>query len=148
MKVISRFVGLGMLLLAFAGCAGAATTVEPSKLGGADENGSTITFVEGLLTYELTMVGESHIGLGAQYTGALSFENGCLLVAGAPFVFPREGTTWDGTTLSVNGHEFALGDQLTVGGGGGFDDLKLPDDARDRCGEETPIFVSTIDSPR
>ncbi|TFC54535.1 MULTISPECIES: hypothetical protein [unclassified Cryobacterium] len=147
MKHKYRSIAVIVVALALSGCAGGAisTGAPASSPVAGEESGSTIAFVDGLLTYEVTRVGDNFIALGAAYAGEVSFEDGCLLVGGAPFVFPRDGTSWDGTTLRLNGNEFVVGDQISVGGGGGLEGLKLPENATDQCGGEAPIFASTID---
>jgi len=80
----------------------------------------------------------------ARFVGTLSFENGCILVDGAPYIFPADVTTWDGTTLTVNGHTFVVGDEI-IGGGGEWRDLELSDEIRDHCGDLPPWLVSGVE---
>jgi hypothetical protein len=130
----------GLTALALSGCA-----TSPDSAGSETDSGSFITFTDGLLTYEQKVNADgSYITPLAQFTGTLSFENGCVLVGGAPHVFPADGTSWDGTTLTVKGKEFDVGDQL-VGGGGAPDGTKLPDEALASCGDSRAFIVSGVD---
>lgn len=94
-----------------AGCATApAPRAEPDGPAPEPTAGSTTNFTDGLLTYQLTNVGDTLAGhMTAQWEGTLTLENGCLLVGGIPMVFPADDTSWDGTTLTANGNEFVLG---------------------------------------
>jgi hypothetical protein len=53
--------------------------------------------------------------------------------------------SWGGTTLTVKGHEFLVGNQLVGGGGGAPDDTQLPEDALDSCGDSVAFIVSGVD---
>jgi hypothetical protein len=134
-------VSTGLAALALSGCAtstdGAAAETDPE---------SFLTFRDGLLTYEQKVNADgSYRSNTALLSGNLSFENGCLLVAGEPHAFPADGTSWDGTTLTIKGNEFVVGDELVGGGGGAPDGTKLPDEALDKCGDSLVFIVSGVD---
>jgi hypothetical protein len=139
-SIVAPFVGVGLAALVLTSCATApATQVESGGPAPEPTGGSTTTFADGLLTYQPTKVGESFIGMSAQMEGTLTFENGCLLVGGAPMVFPADDTSWDGTTLTANGNKFVVGENINVGGGG--IDVKLPDNTPNQCGGLTPWYA-------
>jgi hypothetical protein len=70
------------------------------------------------------------------------------LVGGEPHAFPADGTSWDGATLIVKGKEFVLGDELVGGGGGAPDGTELPDEALDRCGDDSLVFIVSGVDPK
>jgi hypothetical protein len=129
-------------LLALSGCA----EDKPVPAVDSERSGSTMTFSDGLLTYVPMNVGKYRVGMTAEFSGTLSLETGCLSIENEPLAFPREETTWDGTTLVVDGKEFVVGDEITVGGGGGFDDVKLPENTPDQCGGVTPFYVAVVEA--
>jgi hypothetical protein len=58
-------------------------------------------------------------GNDAMVAGKVAFEDGCLLLAGMPVVWP-EGTTWDAEAQEVvlrNGDRVTMGDEVSGGGG-------------------------------
>jgi hypothetical protein len=135
------FVSAGLTALALSGCA----TFTHSGDAATDPE-SSITFTGGLLTYEQKVNADgSYITPLAQFTGTLSYKDGCVLVGGEPHVFPADGTSWDGTTLTVRGREFVVGDQLIGGGGGAPDGNKLPDEALASCGDSVAFIVTGVD---
>jgi hypothetical protein len=141
-KLACGLVGFGLSALALSGCTptsnGAATDTDPE---------SFITFSDGLLTYEQKVNPDgSYISHAARTEGTLSFENGCVLVGGEPHAFPADGTNWDGTTLTVKGNKFVVGDRLVGGGGGAPDGTKVPDEALASCGDSLVFIVSGVDS--
>lgn len=134
-KIVSCVISGGLALLALSGCAAAqASQVQP-----AEQSASTTTFSDGLLTYQVEQVEGTLVGHTlARLEGTLTSERGCLLVAGQLVVFPADGTSWDGTALTVNGNEFALGDTIVLGGGV-VPDATLPENTPDQC-EEMPAW--------
>ena len=101
-------------------------------------------FTDGLLTYErVEQPGGGYFSMAALFVGTLAVENGCLLVDGSPYLFPADLTTWDGTTLTVDGLEYRVGDQIAAGGGM-LHDTVLPKEIRDRCGDTPPVLVGGV----
>jgi hypothetical protein len=127
-----------VLALALSGCsAGAAAAPSPTAT-------EIPMFTDGLLTYErVEQPGGGYVSMLALFTGTLTFENGCLRVGGDPFLFPADLTTWDGTTLTVDGLEFEVGDSMAAGGGQ-LHDVVLPAEVRKRCGEHAPVLVGSV----
>lgn len=127
--------GVGLVALVLAGCAAApASYAELDGPAPEPTAGSTTTFTDGLLTYQVTHVEGAFVGHAlARLEGTLTFENGCLLVAGHPIIFPGDDTSWDGTTLMANGNEFVPGDMIVLGGGAPLD-ATLPENTPDQCG--------------
>jgi hypothetical protein len=139
--------GVAMILAGCATSVGGENTPATNGAATAADPGSFITFTDGLLTYEQKVNADgTYISPLAQFTGTLSFENGCVLVGGEPHVFPADGTSWDGTTLTVKGNEFVVGDELVGGGGGSSDDTQMPDEAVESCGDSVGFIVSSVDS--
>jgi hypothetical protein len=102
---------------------------------------------DGLLTYDrVEQPGGGYAGMAALFEGLLTETNGCLGLDGAPYIFPSDATTWDGTTLTVNSHSFAVGDTVTVGGGELSGERLSPDIAAD-CGDSTPVLVTGAATP-
>lgn len=144
-KIVSYVVVGGLAALVLSGCAAAqAAQVEPDGPSATPKAGSTTVFEDGLLTYERTKVDGGYISMMARTSGTISFENGCLLVDGAPMVFPADITSWDGTTLTVSGQDFVVGDEIVVGGGG--ISIRLPENTPDQCGGLTPFYASDLDT--
>ena len=127
-----------VLALALTGCsAGAAAAPSPTAT-------EFPMFTDGLLTYErVEQPGGGYVSMLALFTGTLTFENGCLLVGGDPFLFPADLTTWDGTTLTVGDLEYKVGDKMAAGGGV-LHDTVLSQDIRDRCGDHSPVLVGGV----
>lgn len=145
-KILSCVVVSGLAALVLTGCAAAqATQIDPDGPAAAPKVGSTVVFADGLLTYERTKVEGGYISNAALTTGTISLENGCLLVGGAPMVFPADISSWDGTTLTVNGQGFVVGDAITAGGGGGTG-IRLPENTPDQCGGLAPWYASSVDT--
>lgn len=139
--------GVAMMLTGCATPVGSNNTPSTNGASAAADSESLITFADGLLTYEQKVNADgTYISNLAQFTGILSFENGCVLVGGKPHVFPADGTSWDGTTLTVRGSEFVAGDELVGGGGGASDDTQMPDEALESCGDTVAFIVSGVDS--
>lgn len=150
MKKFALFlVGAGLSALALSDCATSASsggTPTSNSAAGDTDPKSFLTFRDGLLTYEQKVNADgSYTSNAARTAGTLSFENGCLLIGGEPHAFPAAGTSWDGTTLTVNGNEFVIGDRFVGGGGGAPDGTKLPDEALDRCGDLRVFIVSMVE---
>ena len=102
-------------------------------------------FTDGLLTYErVEQPGGGYVSMAALFVGTLTFENGCLRVGGDPLIFPADLTTWDGSTLTVDGVEYEVGDRMAVGGGQ-LHDVVLPAEVRERCGEHAPVLVGGVE---
>jgi hypothetical protein len=141
-----RTIVIVVALLGMAGCAENEPSSKSPPPANSEDSGSTMTFSGGLLTYEPMKVGKYRVGMTAEFSGTLSLENGCLSIHAVPLVFPREETNWDGTTLVADGKEFVMGDEITVGGGGGFDDVKLPENTPDECGVELPFYVAVVEA--
>ncbi|TFC47788.1 MULTISPECIES: hypothetical protein [Cryobacterium] len=135
------------MALALSGCATTANDGMTTNGAAAETDPeSFITFTGGLLTYEQKVNADgSYITPMAQFTGTLSFENGCVLVGGKPHVSPADGTSWDGTTLTVKGKEFVVGDELVGGSGGASDGTNLPDEALASCGDSVAFIVTGVD---
>ena len=134
-------VSTGLAALALSGCA---TSADDAAAETPPE--SFITFSDGLLTYDQPANADgSYTSNAARLSGTLSFENGCLLVGGEPVAFPADGTSWDGTTLTVKGNDFVAGDELVGGGGGAPDGTKLPDEALESCGDSLGFIISGIE---
>jgi hypothetical protein len=143
-KYVFCLVGLGVSALALSGC----IPISDSASIETDPE-SFFTFSDGLLTYEQKVNADgSYFSNAARLAGTLSFENGCLLVGGEPHAFPADGTSWDGATLIVKGKEFVLGDELVGGGGGAPDGTELPDEALDRCGDDSLVFIVSGVDPK
>ncbi|PXA72779.1 hypothetical protein CTB96_01355 [Cryobacterium arcticum] len=103
-------------------------------------------FTDGLLTYErVEQPGGGYVSMAALFVGTLTFENGCLRVGGDPLIFPADLTTWDGTTLTVDGLEYQVGDRMAAGGGQ-LHDVVLPAEVREHCGEHAPVLVGGVDA--
>lgn len=120
----------------------AATTATPA--GPGTFPGFTPAFSGGLLTYEPVKQSDGGYASGvALFMGTLSFENGCVLVDGAPFIFPAITTSWDGTTLTSSGEKFKVGDQISTGGSE-LESFTLPADALDHCGDLPPVLVGGV----
>ncbi|WEO78280.1 hypothetical protein BJQ94_04365 [Cryobacterium sp. SO2] len=137
--MMKRISGLAAVLaLALTGCAaGAAAAPSPTAT-------EFPMFTDGLLTYErVEQPGGGYVSMAALFVGTLTLENGCLLVGGDPFLFPADLTTWDGTTLTVDGLEYQVGDKLAAGGGV-LHDTVLREDIRDRCGDRSPVLVGGV----
>jgi hypothetical protein len=135
------FTIIAILGLALAGCAtgraGMAATPSPSKA-------PFPIFTDGLLTYErVEQPGGGYASMLAAFAGTIGVENGCVLVDGSPYIFPAGLTEWDGTTLTVNGLEYRVGDQI-AGGGGTLHDTVLPKEIQDRCGDRSPVLVGSV----
>jgi hypothetical protein len=100
----------GVLLLAFSGCAGSATSTP------ATTSTPKMSYDDGLLTFEIKRAPDGSYAaslLGGE--GLLSFEDGCVRVGGYPLAVVRPAS-WDGQTLTVGERSFALGDSLSMGG--------------------------------
>jgi hypothetical protein len=135
--------------LVLAGCATSVSGGTSAFHSAEPEAESFYMFADGLLTYEQKVNADgTYISPLAQFTGTLSFENGCVLVGGEPHVFPADGTSWDGTILTVRGNEFVVGDELIGGGGGPTGGTNLPDEAVDSCGDSVAFIVTGVDSKR
>jgi hypothetical protein len=109
MKGARTVIAVGLLAIGLTGCA---ATASPT----IENDSSTLAFDDGLLTYKPRVVGDGRVGMTARYVGTLSFDDGCVLIDGSPYAFPQ-GATWDGDVLTIDGAEFATGDELTLGGG-------------------------------
>jgi hypothetical protein len=133
------FAMAAVVTLALAGCGaggGAAATPSPTP--------DFPMFTDGVLTYErVEQPGGGYISMLALFVGTLTFENDCLLVGGDPFLFPADLTNWDGTTLTVDGLEYRVGDKMAAGGGV-LHDTVLPKEIRDRCGDRSPVLVGGV----
>jgi hypothetical protein len=147
-KIVSCVVGFGLVALVLAGCSTAPSEqAEPDGPAPEPTAGSSTTFTDGLLTYQVINVEGALVGhMGSLLEGTLTFDNGCLLVAGHPVVFPADDTSWDGKTLMANGHEFVLGDKINVGGGAP-PDATLPENTPDQCGGLAPWYASGAEAP-
>ena len=65
----------------------------------------------------LTSAGSSEEGMAALVRGRVTVDRECLLLSGMPVVWP-EGTTWDGTALTLSsGRSVELGERVSGGGG-------------------------------
>jgi hypothetical protein len=136
-----RLAIIAMVGLALAGCAagraGMAATPSPSTA-------PFPIFTGGLLTYErVEQPGGGYASMLALFVGTLTFEDGCLLVGGDPFIFPADITAWDGTTLTVGGLTYRVGDKMAAGGGV-LHDAVLPEEVRARCGDRSPVLVGGV----
>lgn len=58
-------------------------------------------------------------------------------------VFPADVTSWDGTTLTVNGFEYVVGDAIAVGGGQDSG-TRVPENIPEQCGDLTPWYASGV----
>jgi hypothetical protein len=111
---------ISVLALALSGCASSATT--------------------GLVTYQLP---EDWVADAGLKVGTLTYVDNCVRFEdGDVPVFPDSLTTWDGTTLTFAGEEYAMGDEVSLGGGspveGGTISVSIPK----ACGDGTVIIVS------
>jgi hypothetical protein len=133
------FAMVAVAALALAGCgAGGGSAATPSPAPDFP------MFNDGVLTYErVEQPGGGYISMLALFVGTLTFENDCLLVGGDPFLFPADLTTWDGTTLTVEGLTYQVGDKMAAGGGV-LHDTVLPKAIRDRCGDHSPVLVGGV----
>jgi hypothetical protein len=133
------FAMVAVAALALAGCgAGGGSAATPSPTPDFP------MFNDGVLTYErVEQPGGGYFSFAALFVGTLTFENGCLLVGGDPYLFPADLTTWDGTTLTVDELDYQVGDTMAAGGGV-LHDTVLPDDIRERCGDRSPVLVGGV----
>jgi hypothetical protein len=134
----TKILGLGLLVLALAGCfpSAAIDTEPPTHSALANEPELTVT--NGLLTYESNGSGA---GMSAFVGGILSVEGGCLGLGEKPYAFPSNMTTWDGTTLTFAGKAYQIGDTIRLGGGF-LEDFRLDPDLQAECGNAMVILVS------
>ncbi|MBX0300768.1 hypothetical protein K2F54_12370 [Cryobacterium sp. 1639] len=139
MKRISRTISIvGLLALLLSGCSA------PPAAAPSPTDAEFPIFTDGVLTYErVEQPGGGYFSFTALFVGTLTFENGCLLVGGDPYLFPADLTSWDGTTLTVDGLEYQVGDKMAAGGGQ-LHDVVLPDEVRELCGENSPVLVGSV----
>ena len=138
----SWFTITAVATLALSGCgAGGAGLASPSPSAAPFP-----MFTDGLLTYErVEQPDGGYVSMAALFVGTLTFENGCLRVGGNPLIFPADLTSWDGTTLTVSGLEYKVGDRMAAGGGQ-LHDVVLPAEVRERCGEHAPVLVGGVEA--
>ena len=131
-----------VLTLSIAGCASGGSSTSVTSGPPAV---SFPMFTDGLLTYErVEQPGGGYVSMMALFVGTLAFDNGCLLVDGDPYIFPADSTAWDGTTLTVEGMKYTVGDKIAAGGGA-LHDLVLPEEVRARCGDRSPVLVGGVE---
>jgi hypothetical protein len=94
-----------------------------------------------IATYEADPAGE---GSSAQLIGTIDLSKDCLTVEDeldGPFVpvFPDSEVEWDGSALTYLGKTYQPGDEITLGGGPGGDEVgTIPDG----CGRTRPWLVA------